>query len=77
MENEDLATVNYKDLLFKIFWTGVAAMVGALGATIADISTWWAVPATMLVTWVLALARQKTGVTPPSLPTLRKSRWFG
>jgi len=60
--------VNYKDILFKVFWTGIAAAGGELIIALAD----WDQPVApfliMAINYGLALVRQYVGTTAPELP---------
>jgi hypothetical protein len=60
--------VNPKDLLFKAFWTAVAAGLSFLGAELADVGEVWVPVAMPWVTIALAYARQQLGATPPDAP---------
>jgi hypothetical protein len=61
--------MNWKDLGFKAFWTGVAALAAILTTANTTLTQWWAIPLASLATLVLAYARQQTGETPPDLGT--------
>lgn len=68
------SSVNYKDIAFKGLWTGVAAGLGYLIAALADVPKEWAVATTILANIALAWVRQRIGVTPPSLPSIKELR---
>jgi hypothetical protein len=60
--------VNYKDILYKVFWTGVAAVLGTLATVLVDIDAVWSPFAIMAVNYLIAWLRQYNGTTAPNLP---------
>lgn len=60
--------VNYKDIIFKVFWTGVAAAGGELVVVLADWNQAAAPFLIMAINYGLALIRQYLGTTAPELP---------
>jgi len=60
--------VNYKDLLFKVFWTAIAVALATLSVELADVDAWFIPPVTGGINYALAWIRQFIGVTSPSLP---------
>lgn len=61
------ASVNYRDLLFKVFWTTVAIGLGLLGTAVVEVHPAYAVPIGGAVNYITGLIRQFYGVTPPDI----------
>jgi hypothetical protein len=65
-----VSQVNWKDMLFKAFWTGVAAALGVLGVEVSDLDVAYAPILIAGINYVLAFVRQQLGATPPDAPTV-------
>lgn len=64
-----MTPTNWKDLLFKAFWTAVSAGLGVIAVVVADLDVAYAPVIAAAVNYVLAYVRQQTGETPPDLGT--------
>jgi len=51
--------IDWSDIGYKAFWTGLSAVLGVLLVATGDLDTWWAVPATMAINSALAWVRQR------------------
>lgn len=53
---------DYRDMIFKVLWTAIAAGLAFLGAEIASADTGWAIVATPIINIALVLIRQQVPV---------------
>jgi len=60
-------SVNYRDIFFKVFWTGAVAATSAAIAATADLPYWWVPMLAVGLNTALAWLRQQLGETPPTL----------
>lgn len=62
--------INYKDILYKVFWTLAAGALTALAVWLAPIEEVWALALLPLINAALAWVRQRVGATPPDAPAV-------
>jgi len=58
---------NWKDMLFKLFWTLVPVVAGFVGAAVTDWNPAFGTTVAAVVQIVSSFARQKLGATPPDI----------
>lgn len=61
-------SINYKDIAYKVFWTAAAGALPTLVVVVQDLPAGWILPATLVVNYLTAMVRQRTGTTAPDLP---------
>lgn len=62
-----MTSVNYKDIAFKVLWTGVAAGLAVAITATTTLTQWWAPMIAMGFNTALAWVRQQLGRTAPDL----------
>lgn len=63
-----MSTINWKDLLYKTFWTALSAALGVAATVVADLEAAYAPVLIAAVNAALAWVRQQLGATPPDAP---------
>jgi hypothetical protein len=60
-----MSETNWKDTLYKLFWTVLAAAVAAVPVATADWPAWTIPIIAGIANWLSSVIRQQTGETPP------------
>ena len=61
---------NWKDMLFKLFWTLVPVVAGFVKAAVTDWNPAFGTTVAAVVQIVSSFARQKLGATPPDIQNI-------
>lgn len=65
-----MTPVNYKDILFKWFWTVANVGVAAAIVEVGDLEVWWGALALSFLQIASTYVRQQLGATPPEAPAV-------